>query len=556
MTGTARPTMNFFRRLAPAAVFAFLVLPTSALATSAPTDTLLVVNGDVVTAIELDRLIMEGHAMFRMEEETSGLVDKILNKRTNDLLIIQDALAAGMDEEAAQVALVTEKKRQYAIEAYVDANFQRAITVPEDSTRAFFERYYWQIQMRRISVRTQEEAEQLRADVLAGADMDALARELSLDTKKPTGGLYRLLYWADVENRIREQVYDLKEGEMSEVFPYNDAFTFIRIEKRTGLDEDAFPKFEASINAAVTAALQEEHWNRFVDEHIDRCEIAEDLGGLAAIMADSSLVIRGEFIRNQTEPVMEVAGGGSLSGLEMRRFIQEEAMQDAMQPFAVHLEAARHRAAMDLALDKAARDDGFYDNPEIVSKVARDQEQALIQAYLTDTVASKITFKRQELDDFYEENKERFRGPQQYRLDIMILDDQAKAEEAAARLAEGADFAFIWREYIPGEEPKLGQANFITAEQLSEPFRVHLKDMQPGDTSPAIDMPMGWMIFKLDAVREGQIAPIEKVEMEIRRVVYQLKFNELLDEHLALLKEQSVIERHEDRIEAYILAGE
>jgi hypothetical protein len=126
----------------------------------------------------------------------------------------------------------------------------------------------------------------------------------------------------------------------------------------------------------------------------------------------------------------------------------------------------------------------------------------------------------------------------------------------AGRLAEGADFALIWRECRPGEEPKLGRANFITAEQLSEPFRIDLKDMQAGGSSPAIKMPMGWMIFRLDAVRKGAVAPIEKVEREIRHVVYQLKFYKYLDEHLTQLKEQSVIERREDRIEACILSGD
>ena len=49
---------------------------------------------------------------------------------------------------------------------------------------------------------------------------------------------------------------------------------------------------------------------------------------------------------------------------------------------------------------------------------------------------------------------------------------------------------------------------------------------------------------------------MEAVEMEIRKVIYQRKFNTLLDEHLDLLKEHSDIQKFEEKIEAYILSGE
>jgi hypothetical protein len=44
--------------------------------------------------------------------------------------------------------------------------------------------------------------------------------------------------------------------------------------------------------------------------------------------------------------------------------------------------------------------------------------------------------------------------------------------------------------------------------------------------------------------------------MEIRKVIYQRKFNEYLDEHLKLLTENSEIVRFDGAIEAYILSGE
>ena len=188
--------------------------------------------------------------------------------------------------------------------------------------------------------------------------------------------------------------------------------------------------------------------------------------------------------------------------------------------------------------------------------MAKDLEQALIETYLADTVASRIKFKRTEFEEFYEENKEKFRGPEEVRLDILIIDDPAKAEDAAKRLAEGADFGFIFAEYNPGQNATLGKSRFIKRDQLSKPFRDQLANMEPGDSSQAIEMPMGWMVFKLVAIQPGSLPPMESVEMEIRKIIYQRKFNTLLDEHLDLLKEHSDIQKFDQKIEAYILSGE
>jgi parvulin-like peptidyl-prolyl isomerase len=188
--------------------------------------------------------------------------------------------------------------------------------------------------------------------------------------------------------------------------------------------------------------------------------------------------------------------------------------------------------------------------------VAAEVEQALIELYLTDMVASQVKLTRSELNEFYEVNKEKFRGPEMVRLDFLILDEEAQSREAAQRLHDGADFAFIFREYRPGQEVTFGESDFISVEQLSQVYRDQLPDMEVGDSSEPVKMSMGWVIFKLSGRKPGEIPPIETVEIEIRRAVYQEKFMSHLDEHLALLKEHSDIIEHPDRIEAYILSGE
>jgi len=551
-------TPSIVPRLLPLCLCGLLALAGAASASAAPPaggDTLVVVNEDVITASDLDGMIMKAHKSFDMREEQSGIVHKLINKRINDLLIMQDAYAAGINEEKPVLEREYMSLRNHAVKAYVKDNLVLEDEPPEEAIREFFETYYWQIQLRRVSVRTMEEAVEARQAVLGGADMEAMAREISLDTKKNLGGLYNLMYWADMENRIRDRAIDLKKGEVSEIFPYNEAFTFVRVEERLPVDEAAYDRVRPAIVPQVRAQRNQETWDSFVGGLTAALPVRESMAGLMNVVSDSALVLKGEFLREDPDPIIWIEGSESVTGTRLRKTISSETMQNGLAPFAENMETARRKEIAGIVLAHEAKQGGYFDLPEVQTKVAEDVEELMLQIYLTDTVGSRITFKQSEFDEFYEENAEKFRGPEQVRLDILMLHDEAEAQSAAARLAEGADFKFMFEEYNPGQDATLGQSRYIALDQLSAPFRDALVDMTEGQSSGAIKMSAGWMIFRLVDRREGELAPMDRVEMEIRRVIFQTKFNTYMDEHLDLLKEHSDIREWPERIEAYILSG-
>jgi len=523
----------------------------AARAQQAPGDTLILVNTDPITVADMDALVLEAHKSGRMEKGGAGLVYRLMEKRVNDLLILQDALAAGMDQEPEVLAFEADKEREYAIQAYVRDNLMLPEAAPEDSVRVFFDRFYWRIQVRQLSVRTRAEAEDLRRAVLAGADMDSLARAVSLDTKKLKGGLYKLLHWADVENIIRDQVRDLPTGGVSPVFPFREAFSFVRVEQRSPVDEDVYDEVHDKIASSVLGIMRQRAWDDFVDAALAKVPVAEDMGALFAIAADSALVLQGEFLEKDPRPVLAIQDGPRVTGTELRRAISHEAMKDASRSFASIMSKARLGKRRELVLDHLAAQAGYRDDDEVTRRVDKDWEEMLIETYLNEAVASRIRFKRDEFEEFYQQNLDRFRGPDEVRLEILILDTEEQAREAAAKLTEGADFDYVFRQFNPGIDYTPGKSTYIKINQLSRKFRDQLVHMKVGESSDAVQMPMGWMVFQLADRRPGTPPPLEEVEMDIRKAIYQEKFNRRLDELLAKLKAGSHIIRYEDRIEAY-----
>ncbi len=538
--------------LAVVATLAMMAVPDMAGAADAAVDTLVLVNGDPITTAELDRMIMAAHGKFSAEGPVPVTAEALLQKRVEDYLIIQDALAAGYDAEPAFEEMIADKTREFAIGVYVRDNVDLPESAPADSVRAFFDRYYWRIQLRRISVRTRAEAEDLRARVAAGEDMDALARELSLDSKKLRGGLSNLLYWADVKNRLRDAVRGLTVGQISAIFPYNDAFAFARVEQLLPVDEQDFARFEQSIIPVVHGQQRQRVWDAFLAEQTDKAHLTADTGALMAILADSALVLTGEFLKQQPEFVYEITGGEGVTGTALRRAISHEAMQAATEPFGHHLNKAKNKLTHELVLGSLARAAGYYEDPEVDALVQKEWERDLIARYLDDHITRRITFKREDFEALYEQNKEKMRGPDEVRLDVMIFDDEAEANEAASRLHEGADFGYIFHQYNPDQELTPGSAAFIAETELSSAFRDAMADMETGDSSPVIKMPMGYMVFRLDARRPGAVPPLDAVEMEIRRTLFKRNFDRLLKEHLALLTERSEITWWPERLAAYL----
>lgn len=535
-----------------AALLCLLTVPALASAAGgAPADTLITVNGDPITSADMDRMIMEAHSTMSMDEEAGVHLTRLLDKRVNDLLILQNAVAMGMDEDPGFLDVLNRKNTEFAIQKYLDDHFEMPKTVDRDSVRAYFERYYWKIQIRQLSVRTKQQAEEMRAAVLAGSSMDTLAQAVSLDTRKLKGGLHNLVYWADLENVFRDQVRGLAPGELSGVFPFREAYSFVRVERTLPLNESDFPRFEKVIRLAVREKMREDSRQAFFDALLAEHPIVEHEEVLAGIRADSALVLSGDFLIDDPAAVLSIPGGPILEAGELRQAISHETMQNGTSAFASNLARAIELKSRRLVLTHVARQLGYFERPDVVAQYEKDWEDGLIQGYLAETVTDRIVFSREKFNQYYEENKELNRGPDEVRLDILILKDRKQAEEAARRLADGADFGFIWQEYQPAEIGPPGESKFVKESLLSAEIRDELAHMEEGDASQVLDMPMGYMIFVLDARRPGQVPSVEEMNMGIRQALFTQEFNRLLDEHLSLLKERSEIRRWPDRIEKY-----
>ncbi len=531
---------------------AFALLPTltTAEALTTAADTLVVVNGEVITTAEFDAIMLKAHEGGSMDEMNAGKLYRLFQKSINDRLIIQEAEALGLGEEPAIRVPLVKRRENDARVAFAREHFRPVIEVADSEIEAYFETYYWQIQVRQISVRTEEQADSLRTAVLNGAPMDTLAREFSLDTMGFRGGIHNLKYWADVENEIRDASRDLEVGEISEPFRYREAYSFVRVEERRGLDEAAFDRYAPGIRSDLTIGKQEEAWRHFLDDLIQEFPVTIDKAIVAEIDADSTIAFDDEFLAGSERKIM-TSGELYRDETQVRDAISYARKSDGLASFAVVSKRGVNDQRDELAWLRAAAGAGYLDDPQVVAKHEERRDQALIETYLTEFIASQIVFSRAEFQELYDANPDQFRGSDQVKLDTIVLRDEETAPALVFRLREGANFGFLAEQYADDPHVSFSRGAWASGEMFSVPIQQQLTTMEIGDTGDPVQIPTGWLVFQLAGRRPGPVQPIEMVEMQLRQISYQQKFNELLDEHLKLLIERSDIVRNEAAITRY-----
>jgi parvulin-like peptidyl-prolyl isomerase len=275
---------------------------------------------------------------------------------------------------------------------------------------------------------------------------------------------------------------------------------------------------------------------------------------VARIAADSAKVLEREFIVRSDAPVLSLSDA-RVTEFELRKAVSHEAMQAARAPFDSLLQAAIRAKSADLVLRRAAAEHGWLDDEGVVSAYRKDLDAALIEAYLAETIVPSIKFNRDEFRTYWEQHPDEFRGPPQVQLGTIMVGTREEADEIVAKLSEGADFGYLRTQYAGRGHDAIETDKWVSPDIFSEEIREALARLQVGQSTGAFEVAGGWIIFKLKNRRPGALKTLEESDPQLRDIMFRRKLTELLDEHLALLKQRSRIELRDAAIQEYFGGG-
>jgi peptidyl-prolyl cis-trans isomerase C len=142
-----------------------------------------------------------------------------------------------------------------------------------------------------------------------------------------------------------------------------------------------------------------------------------------------------------------------------------------------------------------------------------------------------------EMRELYEKNLPRLRA-NQYQTRHILVDSEELAQELLSKLADGADFAELAREYSSDSADTGGELGWLTADSVVAPFAEAIQSATIGvPVDPPIQTQFGWHVILVEDVREQAAPGLDAVRDELRTAVE----NQKLDKFAAGLREAAEV---------------
>lgn len=182
----------------------------------------------------------------------------------------------------------------------------------------------------------------------------------------------------------------------------------------------------------------------------------------------------------------------------------------------------------------------------------RIEEDFMVNVLIDWEVRSKIRVGGEEIRQFYEENKERFKEREKVELGHILIRvregedwrvSERKGKKLLRQLRGGADFSLLAKEYSHGPNAeKGGKLGFLTLGELSPEFEEAVSGLEVGEVSDLIKMEDGFHIIKLEGRKAARTMELSEVKDRIEALIFAEKAEKRYREWIGELKKKAYIE--------------
>ncbi|MBL0716198.1 MAG: peptidylprolyl isomerase [Desulfosarcina sp.] len=219
----------------------------------------------------------------------------------------------------------------------------------------------------------------------------------------------------------------------------------------------------------------------------------------------------------------------------------------------------------DLAADRArfANEDQFRGHLQTMDmSVAEYRERCLrdltIKRLIETRIARDITVSDQEIQDYYQQQAQRYQIPERLHVRHITLRfppaaDATRKSAVRDRILDirrqinaGQDFAELALRF--SEDPnreKGGDAGFLDAGQPSRTFGQKVLEISTGQVSEPLETPQAYHLVTIEARQPSRTIPLVSVREGIRRQLYRQKTIDPIREHVKVLRHKARIVIHE-----------
>ncbi len=484
---------------------AFLAFLAAACASRHASPCLARVNDERITGDVLRREFARHHmALDKIigdEKEIRRYLEKVIDRR----LLVQEARRMGLPERSDIRAMVNafraEKMRQLLIRDEVDEKAK----AKDEEVKAVYVQYDETLEIRQMVVEKEEEAEEIRAKLAGGADMESIVRARSLAPSARNGGLSMMGWGGDVSRE--RAVFALRPGELTAPYRSDLGWEIDRIEKRTKIEKrPSLEKLASRIRATIERRRRAELLPRLMDEvrrkHEARAlDCPVSAGELRKALEGKP---DGKALRETTCASWR---GGALTFADVAARV---VLDEVEQVLPERQEEVGRQIVRDLldeqVLGVEAEVRGYGQAPEIVEQVQTKEDDLVEERLLGEFMLKGVEATPDEIRAYYDAHRTEFVEPARFLLAQIVVPTPELAKEVQGKLAANEPFEDLAREYSRDRRTadQGGLVGELRKDMLEEQFATVLA-LHSGEVSPPIKSDNGYHLVKLvssDAERQ------------------------------------------------------
>jgi peptidyl-prolyl cis-trans isomerase C len=232
-----------------------------------------------------------------------------------------------------------------------------------------------------------------------------------------------------------------------------------------------------------------------------------------------------EEFNERLDALKEAVPEYDLSDSENRRLVLDELVRQQL-----------------LVLDAEKR--GVAKDKDIIAAV-EEFRRTLIVREVAANLTEGINVTKEEAKQFYEEQKDILKEPEQWRVREIVVETQIEANELLLGLLKGDNFEEVAKlNSISTSASSGGDLGFLTEEPFPEMVNA-LINLKEGEISSVFKGPQGYYIVKLDEIKGGAQISYQEIEQDIIRNRTLIKQQQAILDYIDKLEEQIPVEINE-----------
>ncbi len=258
-------------------------------------------------------------------------------------------------------------------------------------------------------------------------------------------------------------------------------------------------------------------------------------------------------------------GGQQLAQIRqtvLENLIEQQLLYQASKDEGFEADPGEVKKQMDQIRDRFESEEDFrnqlaqmnYSEETLEKEISKN---LAIRKLIDGKFASKISVSNEEIESFYNDNKEEYEVPERIRArHILIRTDQEagdgkkakareKIEEVKSKLEDGEDFSELAKEY--SEDPSAesgGDLGYFSKGQMVESFDKAAFDMESGEISDIVETQFGYHLIKVEDRKQEGVQDLEEVEESIRENLEREKMVQELEPYIESLRQKYPVEKN------------